>query len=137
MKLLFNLFAFVCITFLTVGTLFAVVIKDTPRARSSNGDIIITWNTVEENGVQRFEVMRRAGTTGDFQVIGSVTQLKGDNSSYEYIDRSVFKATVGIYQYKIRVINGQSPAPETSIVTVSQVSSAARRTWGSIKAMFR
>lgn len=137
MKALFKLSVFVAVTLFAVGTLYAVVIKDTPRARSSNGDIILTWNTVDETGVQRFDVLWRAGTTGDFKVIGSIDQLKGNNSTYEYIDKSVFKGSGGIYQYRIRVINGQSPSPETEIVTVSHVSSAARRTWGSIKAMFR
>lgn len=116
---------------------FAVVIKDKPVAYSSGGDIVLRWSTVDETGVQRFDILRRAGTTGDFAVIGSIDQLKGNNSTYEYIDRSVFKISSGIYQYKILIINGQAPPPETDVVTVSHVSSAAKRTWGSIKAMFR
>lgn len=140
MKALFKLSVFVVVTLFTVGTVFAVVIKETPRARSSNGDIVLTWNTVDETGVQRFEVLRSVwsgNSWGDFSVISSVDQLKGNNSSYEYIDKSVFKTSGSIYGYRIRIINGQTPAPETDIVTVSHVSSAARRTWGSIKAMFR
>ena len=70
-------------------------------------------------------------------IVGSVDQLKGNNSSYEFVDKSAFKVTGGLYQYKVRVINGQVPAPETDIVTVSHLTSAAKRTWGSIKAMFR
>ena len=137
MKPFLRLLTFLCITFLVAGSLLAVVIKDTPRARSSNGDIILTWTTVDETGVQRFDVLRRAGTAGEFQVIGVIAQMKGDNSTYEYVDESVFKTSAGIYQYRIRIMNGQTPAPETDIVTVSHVSSAAKRTWGSIKAMFR
>ena len=116
---------------------YAVVIKDKPVAYSSGGDIVVRWATVDESGVMRFDVLRRAGTSGEFTVIGSVGQLKGNNSTYEFVDQSVFKISSGVYQYKIRVINGQNPSPETDIVTVSHVSSAAKRTWGSIKAMFR
>jgi hypothetical protein len=140
MKALLRLTAFSLTTFLLVGSLLAVVIKETPRARSSNGDIILTWSTADESGVQRFEVLRASwGGSGwsNFDVVGTVDQLKGNNSTYEYIDKSAFKTTAGIYGYRVRVINGQSPAPETDIVTVSHVSSAAKRTWGSIKAMFR
>jgi hypothetical protein len=118
-------------------SLHANVIRERPTANSSGGHIIIRWYTVDETGVQRFEVLRRAGTTGDFVIIGIIDQLKGNNSMYEFIDKDAFKVTAGIYQYKIRVINGQNPPPETEIVTVSHLSSAARRTWGSIKAMFR
>ena len=122
---------------LTFAITFAVVIKDRPIAYSNGSDIIVRWSTVDESGVQRFDILRRTGTTGDFMDLTSVAQLKGNNSTYEYIDKSVFKTSSGIYQYKIRIINGQNPSPETEIVTVSHVSSTAKRTWGSIKAMFR
>jgi hypothetical protein len=119
------------------ATAFSIVIKDRPTASSSGSDIVIRWTTVDETGVQKFEILRRAGMAGDFMVIGTVDQLRGNNSSYEFLDKSVFKTSGGIYQYKVRIVNGQSPAPETEIVSVSHVSSAAKRTWGSIKAMFR
>ncbi len=115
---------------------FAAVIKDRPTASSNGSDIVIRWNTESEAGVQHFVVVRRAGTEGDFIPVTTITP-RGDRSSYEYVDRSVFKATATVFQYRIRVLNGQTPAPETEIVTVSHVSSTARRTWGSIKAMFR
>jgi hypothetical protein len=130
----FLLLAAVAVLF---ATAYAVVIKDKPVAYSNGSDIVVRWSTVDETGVQRFDILRRAGTTGDFSLIASVGQLKGNNSTYEYVDKSVFKISSGIYQYKIRIINGQNPAPETDPVTVSHVSSAAKRTWGSIKAMFR
>jgi len=118
-------------------TAYAVVIKDKPVAYSNGSDIVVRWTTMDETGVQRFDILRRAGTTGDFTNIASIDQLKGNNSTYEYVDKSVFKENSGIYQYVVRIINGQNPAPETDPVTVSHVSSAAKRTWGSIKAMFR
>jgi hypothetical protein len=120
-----------------VGTLLANVIINSLSASSIGSDIEVSWKSVDETGVQRYEVLRRAGDTGDFLVIGIVDQLKGNNSPYEFTDKSVFKTTSGYFQYKIRIINGQNPSPETEIVGVSHLSSAAKRTWGSIKAMFR
>lgn len=119
-----------------ISGLTAGVIKDKLSAVSNGSDITLTWETLDESGVQKFEVLRRAGTTGDFVSIASVNP-KGNNSSYQYVDQQAFKTTGGIYQYKIRIINGQVPAPESEIVTVSHLSSTAKRTWGSIKAMFR
>ena len=122
---------------LVVATVSGVVIKDRPTAQSNGTDVTIRWNTSDESGVVRFDVLRRPGTAGDFTIVGSVEQLKGNNSSYEFVDKSAFKTTGGLYQYKIRIINGQAPAPETEIVNVAHLTSAAKRTWGSIKAMFR
>ena len=122
---------------LVVATVSAIVIKDRPTAQSNGTDISIRWNTSDESGVVRFDVMRRPGTAGDFSLVGSVEQLKGNNSSYEFVDKSAFKSTGGLYQYKVRIINGQIPAPETEIVPVAHLTSTAKSTWGSIKAMFR
>ena len=122
---------------LVVATVSAIVIKDRPTAQSNGSDVTIRWNTSDESGVLRFDVLRRSGTVGEFMIVGSIDQLKGNNSSYEFVDKSAFKSTGGLYQYKVRIINGQVPAPETEIVPVAHLTSAAKRTWGSIKAMFR
>jgi hypothetical protein len=114
------------------------VIRDLPTAYSNGTDIIVDWRTVQESGVARFEILRRVGTEGEFLPVGLVNARRADNSTYEFIDRQVFKSSGGIYQYQVQVIleSGQR-LPPTPAVTVSHLSSAARRTWGSIKAMFR
>jgi hypothetical protein len=137
MKLMARFIFPMFLALLVVATVSAIVIKDRPTAQSNGSDVTIRWNTTDESGVLRFDMLRRSGTVGDFTVVGSVDQLKGNNSSYEFIDKSAFKTTDGLYQYKIRIINGQVPAPETEIVSVSHLTSTAKRTWGSIKAMFR
>ena len=122
---------------LVVATVSAIVIKERPTAQSNGSDVTIRWNTSDESGVLRFDVLRRSGTTGDFTIVGSVDQLKGNNSSYEFVDKSAFKTTDGLYQYKVRIINGQVPSPESEIVPVAHLTNTVKRTWGSIKAMFR
>lgn len=119
-----------------VSVAFGSIIKDRPSALSNGSDIFVRWETEDESSVLRFTVIRRAGTAGDFMEINSLGP-KGNYSSYEYVDRSVFRMTGGIFQYRIRVYTTETTYAETEIVTVSHVSSAARRTWGSIKAMFR
>ena len=139
-KAILRITLFILTMFLLVGTVLAVVIRERPKAWSSSGDIILTWTTVDETGVQRFDVLRATWAENrwsDFVVVDTVDQLKGNNSTYEFVDKSVFKTTGKVYGYRVRIINGQMPAPETDIVTVSHTSSAAKRTWGSIKAMFR
>ncbi len=138
MKNLVRIILTLVLALVVVGTLSAIIIKDRPTAQSNGSNVSIRWSTVDETGVDGFQVLRRNGLTGDFTVISSsIIAPKGNNSAYEFTDNDVFKTSSGLFQYKVRILNGQSPAPETEIVTVSHVSSAAKRTWGSIKAMFR
>jgi hypothetical protein len=76
------------------------------------------------------------GTDGEFVAIGRIDP-KGP-SLYEYVDHSAFMKTGAIYQYRIRVSfsNGQAPYYSNPL-TISHTVSGVRRTWGSIKAMFR
>jgi hypothetical protein len=138
MKNILRLILTVFLAVLIVGTVSAIIIKDRPTAQSNGSNVVVRWTTVDETGVEGFQVLRRNGFTGDFATItGSIISPKGNNSTYEFTDSDVFKTSSGLFQYKVRILNGQNPAPETEIVSVSHVSSAARRTWGSIKAMFR
>lgn len=124
-------------TILCVGLLLSGVIRDLPTAYSNGSDIIVTWRTVDETGVERFEVLRRAGIEGDFMQIGSPLGPQGDNTIYQFVDQQVFKGTGNIYQYKVRIVMTSNDVSETPPITVSHISSTASRTWGSIKAMFR
>lgn len=142
MRSTFLLPVLILLVALVVTTAFAVVIRDRPTALSNGSDIVLRWATDNETGVQRFEILRSAwngasSSWGEFVLIGSVDQLKGNNSRYEYVDKSVFKNSASFYGYRIRVVNGENPAQLTEIFATQHLSSAAKRTWGSIKAMFR
>ncbi|MCX6135243.1 MAG: hypothetical protein NTU47_15660 [Ignavibacteriales bacterium] len=138
MKNLVRLIVTLALAVVIVGTLPAIIIKDRPTAQSNGSNVVVRWTTIDETGVEGFQVLRRNGLAGEFALIsGSVIAAKGNNSTYDFTDSDVFKSSSGIFQYRVRILNGQNPAPETEIVTVSHVSSASKRTWGSIKAMFR
>jgi hypothetical protein len=108
-----------------------------PQAHSDGNAIVVSWSMADESDVQYYEVMRKAGQDGDFSVISPQIRKKGNNSTYEFRDLSVFKTEDGLYYYKIRSVTGQYPVPETAVASAPFVSSTAKRTWGSIKAMFR
>lgn len=108
-----------------------------PQARSDGNAIVVSWSMIDESDVQYYEVMRRYGQDGDFAVVSPQILKRGNNFSYEYRDLSVFKSEDGLYYYKVRLVTGKIPAPETAVASVSHLSSTAKRTWGSIKAMFR
>lgn len=120
----------------TMPVLADVIKQGTLQATSDGVDVTLRWVTEDEEGVVLFEVERRSGTEGTFVKIGQ-TDPKGP-SLYEFVDHSAFMKITSIYQYRIRISfsNGQPPF-YTQPLTVSHTVSGVRRTWGSIKAMFR
>ncbi len=111
------------------------VIVEGPTASNADDNIIIRWKTGDESGVSEFQIWRSGGQ-GSFMQVGTVSP-KGNNSSYEFEDRSVFKTESSVYNYRIAVVFNDNTRSLSSTITVSHLSSTARRTWGSIKAMFR
>ncbi|HAL57407.1 MAG TPA: hypothetical protein DCP63_13300 [Bacteroidetes bacterium] len=123
--------------------LWGGVIKNSPTAYPTHeGHIKVSWQTEDETGVMRFEVWRSqivGGVLGDFMKVGSIEQssLRGNNSSYEFVDQSVFKTAGNVFAYKVRVVFQSGAIFDSDITRTSSTTSAAKRTWGSIKAMFR
>jgi hypothetical protein len=121
----------------------ASVIRDgSLEGRSDGNNITVQWATDDESGVKEFSIERRAGTSGDFIEIGTLTP-KGNGSFYEFIDQSAFKAgstpdiAADLYQYRLRIINTDNTFSYSSVISVSHTVSSVKRTWGSLKAMFR
>ncbi|MBP8976024.1 MAG: hypothetical protein KBG83_04835 [Bacteroidetes bacterium] len=112
------------------------VIIEGPTASNAGDNIIIRWKTGDESRVSEFQILRSGGQGSVFAQVGTVNP-KGNNSSYEFEDRSVFKTETSVYNYRIAVVFNDNTRSLSSTITVSHLSSTARRTWGSIKAMFR
>jgi hypothetical protein len=54
------------------------------------------------------------------------------------VDNNAFRKTTTVYDYRIKVdFGGGQPSAYAGPVYVVQTVSGVRRTWGSIKAMFR
>ncbi len=106
-------------------------------ARSDGSNIILQWVSDDENGVLRYEIERKAGVNAQFIYLVQLP-LRGNNSSYLYVDDSAFLRTMeSVYQYRIKVVYGNGTSVYYGPVTVIHSVSSVRRTWGSIKAMFR
>jgi len=114
----------------------AAVIKGTPSAFSNGTNILVRWLSDDETGVTGYEIARKAGSSGPFVILTPSLQLKGSNSSYEFVDETAFRASDSFYQYRITPLLSNGKADAYYVVVTHSVSSV-RRTWGSIKAMFR
>ena len=117
------------------GSALAGAILNTFTARSTNGDVLLEWKTGEEKDILRFEVQRKAGLQGDYIVIGKVNPT-GTNSFYQFLDKSAYKTTDTIYKYRLAIVSTDGTTYSQEL-TVPHSVSGVKRTWGSIKAMFR
>ncbi len=117
---------------------YAEIIKSGSLQASSDGaNVTLRWITDDESGIRRFDIQRRSGVDGGFSTITSLDP-KGP-SLYEFVDYSAFLKVTTLYQYQVVVyFNDQSRPPQIfGPLTVSHTVSGVRRTWGSIKSMFR
>lgn len=105
------------------------------KARSVDGNVELEWSTGEEKDLIRFEVQRQAGLRGDYVKIGEVAP-KGSNSTYRFVDKSAYKVNDSLYKYRLAIVSTDGTTYSRELTVLHSVS-GVKRTWGSIKAMFR
>jgi len=120
-----------------IATAYAGPIRDgSLNAKSSGTGVYVWWYSNDETNVARYEIWRSSGVNGQFIKIGQKV-TKGNGEYYDFQDDTAFKLTDNFYQYRVRVVFFDSSVIDTPPVGVVHNVSSVRRTWGSIKAMFR
>jgi len=113
---------------------FASGIKEGSLSANSNGSsITVRWVSDNESGVIEFRIERRAGNTGSFVELTEIP-VRGNGSVYEYVDNFVFRTSDNYYVYRVTAVGSNA---EPWYVTARHITNGVKRTWGSIKAMFR
>lgn len=121
----------------TSSVLFGAAFIQEFLAKSESGNVILEWWTGQEDNVKSFTVERKSGTSSLFQQVGELVPPKGSNSHYVFVDESAFKSTDSFYVYRIKISDNDGKIGYSREVGVSHTVSSVKRTWGSIKAMFR
>ncbi len=121
------------------SVLFAGAVITDFRGEAGFNRVELKWIVGAESNLKGYQILRSMDGL-DFQSIAFV-KAKEDESgekTYTYIDRTVFKPTGNVFHYKLRLVNNDDSISDyEKVVVVSPQISAARHTWGSIKAMFR
>lgn len=105
-------------------------------------EIMLSWVVSKEEQVDYYIVKRKMSHQNEFQDIATVQLSNGrdelDGRFYEFTDRNVFKqsSTSEPVIYSLYAFSNGS-ARYVSQVDVNYTTTAVRRTWGSIKAMFQ
>ena len=128
--------------FLMAFTLTSTVMFSDVRGTSESDGILIQWSTSQENGIKDFAVEKASQINNKFFEIGTVTPT-GGGSSYHYTDSQIYKtSSSSIFVYRVRADGNDGSTTYSDNISVpydfsSSLSGVAKRTWGSIKAMFR
>jgi flagellar basal body L-ring protein FlgH len=126
----------IIVSFLIIATVYAGAFIEYFHARSESDNVRLEWQTSEETNLQKF-VIERKTPQSSFSEVASVSP-KGNNSNYIYTDQNAYKTNDMIFVYRLKIVDNNNQITYSADVTVTHsISSVAKRTWGSIKAMFR
>lgn len=109
---------------------------------NAKNQIVLKWVTTLEEGVDHYELKRKMINDSDFKSLATVNTsntLTNSNKVYNYIDKSVFKTTAGTEPvvYALYAVFTDGQIKYIGQTEVNYTTTAIRRTWGSIKAMFQ
>ena len=123
------------ILFLSISFLFLGVYYSDFNIVSDSDNIILSWHTMQEGNLSETVVMRKVHD-GVYAEVATIN-AKGDNSSYTYTDENAFKIEDGVYKYQLKFKDSDGTFSLSSEQAVTHLTSVKKRTWGSIKALFR
>jgi hypothetical protein len=126
----------IILSFLIIATVYAGAFIEYFHARSESDNVRLEWQTSEETNLQKF-VIERKTPQSSFTEVASVAP-KGNNSNYIFTDQNAYKTNDMVFVYRLKIVDNNDQVTYSADVTVTHsISSVAKRTWGSIKAMFR
>ena len=124
------------VSFLIIATVYAGAYIEYFHARSESDNVRLEWQTSEETNLQKF-VIERKTPQSSFTEVASIAP-KGNNSNYIFTDQNAYKTNDMVFVYRLKIVDNNDQVTYSADVTVTHsISSVAKRTWGSIKAMFR
>jgi hypothetical protein len=119
----------------TVVTAFAGAFFEFFLAKSTGTGVKLEWKTGEEKNIKSFEVERRTLQSG-FISIAAIAP-RGNNSYYTFNDENAYKPNDVVFIYRIKILDNDNTTSYSKEITVTHSVSGIKKTWGSIKAMFR
>lgn len=135
----FSLFTAILIIMTITGGLFAGagLIAPGPTASSIDGNVVIEWRTQNEVNVDYFAIERKTPNM-TFPVTLPDKIYPNSDHYYRFVDKSAYKTNDNVYTYRIAIVDKDGTISHSGEFYVNHSSvSGVKRTWGSIKAMFR
>ncbi|MBT3448023.1 MAG: hypothetical protein HOC28_00540 [Bacteroidetes Order II. Incertae sedis bacterium] len=105
--------------------------------REEGRDFVITWQSELEEDVRQFEIQRKTPFSNDQFVRIHEAAAHGPNRAYGYRDSQVFKSGSDQVDYQLEVVYMNGVREVLKSQSMNYTTTAVRRTWGSLKAMFQ
>jgi hypothetical protein len=121
--------------FVFLISIFAGAYLDYFHASSDGDNVLLEWKTEQESNLKQFVVERKTPESSYIDIAS--VNAQGDNSEYSYIDKSAYKANDLVFIYRLKLVDNDNTTSYSDEVSVTPSISGIKRTWGSIKAMFR
>ena len=107
------------------------------RVDEAGNNLTVSWQTEEEVSVREYELLRMTRfTNNQFVKVKSVSP-HGPGKPYIFRDDQVFKSSSELVDYRLEVVYQDGVREQLARQQINYTSTAIRRTWGSIKAMFQ
>ncbi|MFT4604611.1 MAG: hypothetical protein ACI9W4_001344 [Rhodothermales bacterium] len=100
-------------------------------------DFVVKWQMETEDEVREYELTRRTPYSNQQFVKVQGLVAHGTGVPYEFRDDQVYKSASDQLDYRLEVIYQNGLREVVLTQSVNYTSTAKRRTWGSIKAMFQ
>lgn len=126
------------ISCLLTAALAGSIVKDF-RGEPGFNKVTLRWKAESENHLKGYDI-ERSFDRSVWDKVGFVNArgVAVGSADYTFEDRTVFKPNDRVYYYRLKIVDQDNSFTYFGeIVTVSPTTSTPRKTWGSIKAMFR
>lgn len=125
-----------CLFLLFAMPLFAASLSDFSIA-PGDGRIVVRWEAADESGLARY-ILERSVDRGEYVAVATVT-ARGANQTYQFTDTDLYSVdrSPRTFSYRLKFVNRDNTTSYSITREATIQISSIRRTWGSVKAMFR
>lgn len=117
------------------AAIYAGTFLDYIQGSSVGEDVLLEWKSSAEVNLKHFVIERKTPQNPYLEL--ATVEPKGNNSFYSYLDEAAYKTAELVFIYQLKIVDNDGDTSFSREVTVSHNVSGVKRTWGSIKAMFR
>jgi hypothetical protein len=125
------------LSLLTISTIISGTLINSFIATSNGDTITLNWETSIEDNIKEFVVLRGKDKDNLYPI--TTIKAKGNNSQYSFVDENAYKSAASFYAYGLELVDNSGNRSDVVMHTqvVHDNVSSVKRTWGSIKALFR
>jgi hypothetical protein len=108
------------------------------QVENQGQEFVVSWKSVVEDDVRVFELTHRTALSSDEQfTMIFAPEAHGPSKIYSFRDNQVYKSGSEKLDYQLWAVYKNGVREIVATKSVNYTSTAVRRTWGSLKAMFQ